>query len=71
MKYGIYYAYWEQEWASDYIPYIEKVAKLGFDFLEIACTPINGYTDQQLKDILESREYLNEIIEDIYGCKAD
>ena len=54
MKYGIYYAYWEQEWASDYIPYIEKVAKLGFDFLEIACTPINGYTDQQLKDIRQA-----------------
>lgn len=54
MKYGIYYAYWEQEWASDYIPYIEKVAKLGFDFLEIACTPINGYTDRQLKDIRQA-----------------
>ena len=54
MKYGIYYAYWEQEWASNYIPYIEKVAKLGFDFLEIACTPINGYTDQQLKDIRQA-----------------
>ena len=54
MKYGIYYAYWEQEWVSDYIPYIEKVAKLGFDFLEIACTPINGYTEQQLKDIRQA-----------------
>ncbi|MBQ2955540.1 MAG: sugar phosphate isomerase/epimerase [Clostridia bacterium] len=54
MKYGIYYAYWEQEWASDYIPYIEKAAKLGFDFLEIACTPINGYSDQQLKDIRQA-----------------
>lgn len=54
MKYGIYYAYWEQEWASDYIPYIEKVAKLGFDFLEIACTPINGYSEQQLKDIRQA-----------------
>ena len=54
MKYGIYYAYWEQEWAADYIPYIEKVAKLGFDFLEIACTPINGYTKQQLLDIRQA-----------------
>jgi len=54
MKYGIYYAYWEKEWAADYIPYIEKVAKLGFDFLEIACTPINGYSAQQLKDIRQA-----------------
>ena len=43
MKYGIYYAYWEDKWEADYFKYIEKVAKLGFDFLEIACTPINGY----------------------------
>lgn len=49
MKYGIYYAYWEQEWAADYIPYIRKVASLGFDFLEIACTPLVHYTDAQLK----------------------
>jgi D-psicose/D-tagatose/L-ribulose 3-epimerase len=38
MKYGIYYAYWEDEWSADYIPYIKKAAGLGFDILEIACT---------------------------------
>lgn len=54
MKYGIYYAYWEREWAADYIPYIEKAAKLGFDFLEIACTPINGWSAQQLKDVRQA-----------------
>lgn len=54
MKYGIYYAYWEQEWAADYIPYIEKAAKLGFDFLEIACTPICGYSDAQLREIRQA-----------------
>ena len=54
MKYGIYYAYWEKEWSADYIPYIEKAARLGFDFLEIAATPINGYSDSQLKDIRQA-----------------
>lgn len=54
MKYGIYYAYWEKEWAADYIPYIEKAAKLGFDFLEIACTPINAYSHRQLMDIRQA-----------------
>ena len=28
MKHGIYYAYWEQEWAADYKRYVEKVAGL-------------------------------------------
>jgi len=51
MKYGIYYAYWEQEWAADYIPYIEKVAKLGFDCLEIACTPVVHYSADQLMNL--------------------
>ena len=32
---GIYYAYWEQEWEADFIPYVRKVKKLGFDVLEI------------------------------------
>ena len=51
MKYGIYYAYWEDQWKADFFKYVEKVAKLGFDFLEIACTPINGYDRQTLKDL--------------------
>ena len=51
MKHGIYYAYWEKEWRADYRPYIEKVARLGFDILEIACTPLAEYADQQLTEI--------------------
>ena len=51
MNYGIYYAYWEDQWKADYFKYIEKAAKLGFDFLEIACTPINGYDRQTLADL--------------------
>lgn len=37
MKYGIYYAYWEKEWGGDFLPYVDKVKKLGFDVLEVAC----------------------------------
>lgn len=37
MKFGIYYAYWEHEWGGNFIPYIEKVKRLGFDILEVAC----------------------------------
>lgn len=51
MKYGIYYAYWEQEWAADYRRYIEKVAKLGFDILEIAATPIPRYSERQMAEL--------------------
>lgn len=51
MKYGIYYAYWEDEWRADYIPYIKKAADLGFDILEIACTPIPEYGHTQLSEL--------------------
>ena len=51
MKYGIYYAYWEDEWSADYIPYIKKVENLGFDILEIACTPIPAYSNAKLAEI--------------------
>ena len=36
MKFGTYFAYWEQEWRGDYVAYCHKVAKLGFDVLEIS-----------------------------------
>ena len=36
MKFGVYYAYWEQEWDADYPAYCEKISKLGFDILEVS-----------------------------------
>lgn len=34
-KIGIYYAYWTTEWDVDFVPFVSKVRKLGFDQLEI------------------------------------
>ena len=51
MNFGIYYAYWEQEWDADYRYYIEKAARLGFDILEIAATPLSAYSDRQLAEL--------------------
>ncbi len=34
-KVGIYYAYWVHDWDTDFHPFIDKVAKIGFDVLEI------------------------------------
>jgi D-psicose/D-tagatose/L-ribulose 3-epimerase len=51
MKYGIFYAYWEQEWVADFQYYIKKAAKLGFDILEIAATPILGYSQREMADL--------------------
>jgi D-psicose/D-tagatose/L-ribulose 3-epimerase len=32
---GIYYAYWTRNWDADFVPFIGKVRKLGFDILEV------------------------------------
>jgi D-psicose/D-tagatose/L-ribulose 3-epimerase len=34
-KVGIYYAYWTHEWDVDFNIYVDKVADLGFDILEV------------------------------------
>lgn len=59
MKYGIYFAYWTKEWFADYKKYMDKVASLGFDVLEISCAAFKDvYTrDEQLYDL---REYAKE-----------
>ena len=35
-KIGVYYAYWEKNWNADVFNYIQKVADIGFDVLEIS-----------------------------------
>lgn len=49
MKYGIYYAYWEKEWAADYTQYVKKAEKLGFDILEIGASPLPDYSQEQIR----------------------
>lgn len=70
MKHGIYYAYWEDMWGADYIPYIEKVAKLGFDFLEIGCAPVNDMPVQKLKDLRKCAEDNGVFLTGGYGPSA-
>lgn len=51
MKYGVYFAYWEKEWETDFIPYIEKVKNLGFDILEIAALGLINLSDEELTNL--------------------
>jgi D-psicose/D-tagatose/L-ribulose 3-epimerase len=51
MKFGIYYPYWEQEWSADCLKYVDKVARLGFDVLEIAAQHLHSYSAAHLDEI--------------------
>ena len=48
MRYGIYYAYWEKQWGGDFIPFVSRVRKLGFDILEVACGAMFEQSDEDL-----------------------
>ena len=54
MKYGIYYSYWEQEWGGDSIYYIDKIARLGFDVVELPAHSIATLDDSDLANIREA-----------------
>ena len=71
MKYGIYYAYWEQEWVGDFKYYIEKAAKLGFDILEIAAHQITTYSDKQIEEIRAAAKANKIILTAGIGPTAD
>ncbi len=46
---GIYYAYWTQEWDVDFHPFIDKVAGLGFDILEVNAGTVGKMTADERK----------------------
>ena len=53
MKYGIYFAYWEQMWGVDQTAYVKKVKELGFDALEISCAMLKNISDRELRDFAQ------------------
>ena len=71
MKYGIYYAFWEQEWDANYTHYIQKIARLGFDILEIGAHRITEYSQSQLAEIRRCAEEHNVILTAGIGLSAD
>jgi len=58
MKFGTYFAYWEQNWDTDYMKYIKKVADLGFDILEVGAAGIVNMSDEALASLkAEAKKY--------------
>ncbi len=62
---GIYFAYWTHEWDGDFIYYINKVARLGFDTLEIC--PAN-LVDMSKDDCLKIRRAADDAGIDLTYC---
>ena len=71
MKYGIYYAYWEKQWGGNYVRYPEKVAKLGFDVLEISCAGLGEMTGNQISELNKAADDCGITLSGNYGPKPD
>jgi len=54
MKFGTYFAYWEQEWEADNIAYCKKVSEMGFEVLEVAAGGIVEMSDTELVKLKET-----------------
>jgi len=50
-KVGIYYAYWTHDWDADFHPYVDKVARLGFDLLEVNGGTIARMTSEERRHL--------------------
>jgi len=59
MKFGTLYSYWSKDWDCDHDGYatlIEKVAKIGFDVLEVSADHVHRMPEEELKDLNNIRK---------------
>lgn len=70
MKIGTYFAYWEKEWDVDFFPYIEKVAGLGFDILEISGGGLADLPDDKVIALKEEAKRCNIMLTACIGLPA-
>lgn len=71
MKLGIYYAYWEHEWGGNFLPYIEKCKRLGFDILEVACGDFYKENDSYFKELRDCAHANGMILTGGYGPRPE
>lgn len=51
MKFGTYFAYWENEWDVEFLRYCRKASRLGFDVLEVNGTGIYSMEKKKLNEL--------------------
>lgn len=53
-KVGIYYAYWTHNWAADFVPFVARAKKLGFDVLEVNSGTVADMSPAERKRLNEA-----------------
>ena len=70
-KIGIFYAYWENSWDTDFFPYIRKVKKLGFDQLEIQAAAVTRLDAKKRRELKEEADEVGIDLSYGIGLTAD
>lgn len=55
-KVGIYYAYWTHDWDADFVPFVAKVKKLGFDILEVNAGTVADFSNSERDRLKKAAE---------------
>jgi D-psicose/D-tagatose/L-ribulose 3-epimerase len=71
MKFGTYFAYWNQDWEADYIEYCQKVADLGFDVLEVSGAGIAAMDNAQLDALKKAAEDAGILLSGCFGLAKE
>ena len=71
MKFGIYYAYWADKWGVDYHPFIDKVADLGYDVLEISCAGLCELDREERRSLRDHARDRGILLTGGYGPKKE
>lgn len=50
-KIGIFYTYWVRDWSVDFHPYIDKVADLGYDIIELQTGVLTDLTAAERRNV--------------------
>jgi D-psicose/D-tagatose/L-ribulose 3-epimerase len=70
-KIGIYYAYWTHDWDADFHPFVDKVADLGFDILEVNAGTIANMDSTERKALKVHADARNITLSYCIGLTAD
>ena len=54
-KIGIYYAFWTHQWDADFVPFVSRVKRLGFDILEVNSGTVTNMAPRE-RDRLRSEQ---------------
>ncbi len=55
-KVGIYFAFWTHDWTADYMLYLDKVSRLGFDILEVGSGAVLEMPKHKQRDLKKAAQ---------------